>query len=75
MKVCVSESLAYTGEEVLQQHHSYDVSIIYIGDKASWMERSARSVRPHYVRSLKEGELVLKMYKEYLNGPQPDHSN
>jgi hypothetical protein len=65
MKISVSDSLAYTGVQVMRRNHTYDVSVVYQGDWEPWMDHSARSLRPHIVRSLEQGEAVLKLYKEF----------
>jgi hypothetical protein len=67
MKIGVSESLAFTGQDVIIQNRKYDVSIIYADDRQPWMDRTSRRLNPHLVSTLEEGEHVLKLYKEFMN--------
>lgn len=65
MEIAVSESLAHLHHTVVMRDHTYDVSIILESDRASWMDRSFRSIHPHFVRSEAEAEYMLTLYKEY----------
>jgi hypothetical protein len=64
MIISVSPSLAHLHPTVIEKDHAYDVSIILITDQVPWMERAFRSIHPHYVRTVEEGEHILKLYKE-----------
>lgn len=64
MEIAVSPGLSHLDQNVMKKNHSYDVSIVLWTDREPWMERAFRSLRPHYVRTVSEGEAVYKLYKE-----------
>lgn len=68
MPISVSKSLSHLHDVPLIQNRRFDVSIILVDDAEPWMDRVFRSLNPHYVRTIEEGEAVLKLYKAAMNG-------
>jgi hypothetical protein len=66
MRISVSKGLTQLGIPLIQRGHSYDVSIILLDDACPWMEKAFRSLNPHYVRTVEEGEAILNLYKELI---------
>jgi hypothetical protein len=75
VKIAVSPGLSHLDQNIIQQNHSYDVSIILWKDRAPWMERAFRSLHPHYVRSVEEGEAVYELYKEFISEERANYND
>jgi hypothetical protein len=75
MRISVSKGLCDIHDVIIKQGTTFDVSIVLMEDKESWMERAFRSLRPHYVRTREEAVAVLKLYKELIDDPMRDHTS